>query len=230
MTCPICSGESAHSVDIPFDQSCETEGKGKDLVAYYTCQKCGFSWAPDLCNKPPEWFAEHIYNADYHLYDPEYNGARAERQAKNIIYAYSFARKQIRHLDYGSGDGQLTKRLLAAGFDSTAYDPFVHSEKPEGVFNLVTSFEVLEHTTNPQQTMNDLASYLAPVGMIVASTMLSDGNDLGKWWYAAPRNGHISLYSGQSLGELAVINGLCARISSEGTHSFFRTLPSWASD
>ena len=160
--------------------------------------------------------------------DGEGDGARAERQAKNIIYAYSWARKQIRHLDYGSGDGQLTQRLLKAGFDSTDYDPFIHSDAPTGKFNLITCFEVLEHAPDPQRVMRELASYLAPEGILIASTMLSDGNDISDWWYAAPRNGHISLYSGKSLGELAVMNSLCARINSEGTHSFFRKLPVWA--
>lgn len=228
MTCPICSGQSAHVADIPFNKSCDHDEASGDLIAYHACQDCGFSWAPDLCAKPPEWFAANIYNADYHLFDPEYDGIRAERQAKNIIYAYSWARKQIRHLDYGSGDGQLTQRLLKAGFDSTAYDPFIHLEAPSGQFNLITCFEVLEHAPDPNRVMRHLASYLAPEGVLIASTMLSDGNDLADWWYAAPRNGHISLYSGKSLGELAVKHRLCARISSGGTHSFFRKLPAWA--
>lgn len=228
MTCPICRAESAHHVNIPFAKSCQEDIDLGAPVAYHRCGSCGYTWAPDLCQLPAKWFAEHIYNEGYKAHDPEYGGARADRQAQNIIYAYSFARKQIRHLDYGSGEGQLTERLAKAGFDSTAYDPFIHFEAPAGQFNLITCFEVIEHAPDPQRLMRHLASYLAPEGIIIASTCLSDHEDIGKWWYAAPRNGHISLFSGQALGLLAMQHGLQARICSEGTHSFFRKIPAWA--
>jgi len=181
-----------------------------------------------MCNKPPEWFREHIYNDDYILFDPEYKGERADRQAKNLIYSYSFARKKIRHLDFGSGDGRLTEKLLKAGFDSTAYDPFVHFEAPAGKFNLITVFEVFEHVPDPQRLMRHLASYLDDEGLILASTNVSDGQDIGGWWYAAPRNGHISLFSRKSLKTLAVQHGLEPLIDGNGGHYFYRSLPEWA--
>lgn len=229
MNCPICQGPGDHTVDIPFNKSCEADEATGSPITYFTCRDCRFSWAPWLCAKDPAWFAEHIYNADYHKFDPEYDGQRAARQAQNIIYAYNWARKQIRHLDFGSGGGQLTERLTKAGFDSTAYDPFVHLEAPAGRFNLITCFEVLEHVPDPDRLMRHLASYLDDTGVLIASTLLTDGQgNLRDWWYAAPRNGHIALYSGQALGQLAVKHGLQARISSEGTHSFFRKMPDWA--
>jgi 2-polyprenyl-3-methyl-5-hydroxy-6-metoxy-1,4-benzoquinol methylase len=229
MNCPICQGYGDHNAAIPFNKSCESFEHTGDLIEYLTCRECSFTWAPELCAKDPAWFAEHIYNADYHLFDPEYGGERAARQAKNIIHNYHWVRKQIRHLDFGSGEGQLTERLVKAGFDSTAYDPFVQLEAPVGKFNLITCFEVFEHVPDPRRLMRHLASYLDDTGILIASTLLTNEQGLlADWWYAAPRNGHISLYSGQSLGKLAVQHGLCARISSEGTHSFFRNLPDWA--
>lgn len=229
MNCPICQGHGDHNADIPFSKSCEVFDSAGELIEYLTCRECGFSWAPELCAKDKDWFSVNIYNADYHLFDPEYDGARAARQAQNIIYAYHWARKQIRHLDFGSGNGLLTERLKRAGFDSVAYDPFVHLEAPAGRFNLITCFEVFEHVPDPQQLMRHLASYLDDTGILIASTLLSDDQGpLLDWWYASPRNGHISLYSGRSLGELAVQHSLRAHISSEGTHSFFRNLPAWA--
>lgn len=227
MICPVCGGVSTHHTDLPMKKSCEGH-TGGDPVAYFLCRDCGFCHAPEMCNKPPEWFAEHIYNAEYVQFDPEYTGERAARQARNVIYSYSWAKKQIRHLDFGSGDGQLTERLIKAGFDSTAYDPFVHLEAPAGRFNLITSFEVFEHVPDPQRLMRHLVSYLAPEGLILASTCLSDGHDIADWWYASPRNGHISLYSRKSLEELAEQVGLKHMITNEGTHYFYRTLPAWA--
>jgi 2-polyprenyl-3-methyl-5-hydroxy-6-metoxy-1,4-benzoquinol methylase len=208
-------------------KSCEGH-EGGDPVAYFRCSNCGFCHAPDMCNKPPEWFREHIYNADYDKFDPEYHGQRADRQATHLIRSHSYARKRIRHLDFGSGDGRLTERMIKAGFDSTAYDPFVHEDAPEGVFNLITCFEVFEHVPAPQVLMKSLSSYLAPEGLIMASTVVSDGEDIGKWWYASPRNGHISLYSGKSLCELALQHKLDAEINVGGAHYFYRKLPDWA--
>ncbi len=228
MQCPICSGQSHHEASIPFNKSCEGIDTSGELIDYQSCSDCGFTWSPELCSKDKAWFSERIYNADYLKFDPDYGGQRAANQAKNIIFSYHWVRKQIRHLDYGSGGGQLTDKLVKAGFDSTPYDPFVHAQDPVGKFNLITCFEVLEHVPNPRQLMSTLAGYLADEGVLVTSTLLRDkGVPLDKWWYAAPRNGHISLYSGESLGKLAIENGLCARINS-GTHTFYRKLPIWA--
>ena len=180
------------------------------------------------------WFLEHIYNDEYVKVDPEYVKDRPERQSKNLIYRYSYARKAIRHLDYGAGNGELVRRMAAAGFDSTPYDPFSHASRPEGVFNLISCFEVFEHVPDPQALMADLASLLSPQGVLLFSTLTSDGAiSQGKpldWWYAAPRNGHISLFSRESLARLAKQHGLHYQITQQGTHAFWKELPPWAAD
>ena len=43
-------------------------------------------------------------------------------------------------------------------------------EKLEGTFDLITSMEVIEHTADPQQFLNDLAKRLAPNGLLMLST------------------------------------------------------------
>lgn len=56
---------------------------------------------------------------------------RVKNQSNALVYGYSFAHQEgIRHLDYGSGDGRLTKKLTSVGFDSIAYDPFFQSGRP----------------------------------------------------------------------------------------------------
>ena len=39
-----------------------------------------------------------------------------------------------------------------------------------GEFDLITSMEVIEHTADPQQFLNDLAKRLAPNGLLILST------------------------------------------------------------
>lgn len=225
--CLVCGGESDYHTSIPFLKSCEGDGEG-DPVAYFLCADCGFCHAPFICDKPPEWFRENIYNADYKLFDPEYGGVRAQRQAQNMTYSYSWARRDIRHLDFGGGDGLMAERTRKKGFDSTSYDPFTSDEKPTGTFNLITCFEVFEHVPGPNELMRQLTEYLAPEGLILASTNLSDGQDISRWWYAAPRNGHISLFSRKSLAILAEKHGLNSLIDVNGGHYFYRELPYWA--
>ena len=80
--------------------------------------------------------------------------------------------------------------------------------------------------------MEDLTSFLDADGVILFSTMLSDGNlEAGKklgWWYAAPRNGHISLYSRESLSLLGAKHCVNFGSFSAGFHSFWRQIPPWA--
>src|SRR5206468_12089783 len=110
-----------------------------------------------------------------------------------------------RILDYGGGHGVLAERLGAAGFSRVeTYDPFVprHSVRPTDRFDCIVCFEVVEHSTDPAGVFAELNDFLASPGLILFSTLLQppdiDRQGLN-WWYAGPRNGHVSLYSRASL-------------------------------
>jgi 2-polyprenyl-3-methyl-5-hydroxy-6-metoxy-1,4-benzoquinol methylase len=96
----------------------------------------------------------------------------------------------------------------------------------------MTVFEVFEHVPDVQALMNALGSLRSGSGIILFSTVVTDdhiqaGTPL-EWWYAAPRNGHISLYTKKSLAILAVRHGFRFRSLSEGIHVFYKNIPSWA--
>jgi hypothetical protein len=80
--------------------------------------------------------------------------------------------------------------------------------------------------------MANLKLLLAPNGIVLFSTLISDGNlPQGQrltWWYASPRNGHISLYSAKSLQLLATTHGFRFASFSAGLHLFFGEIPDWA--
>jgi 2-polyprenyl-6-hydroxyphenyl methylase/3-demethylubiquinone-9 3-methyltransferase len=95
-------------------------------------------------------------------------------------------------LDVGCGAGLLAEPLARLGAKVTAIDPTPelisvardHAagqgldidyrvsavEDLDGTFDLITSMEVIEHTVDPQQFLNDLAKRLAPNGLLMMST------------------------------------------------------------
>lgn len=213
--CAVCSGACEFQDVVDFNRSCE-ELRGLHLphsgvpITYARCRFCGFCYAPEMYQWTRDQFAERVYNDDYHVVDPDFAEVRPKTQAEFIIPMLGDAAGSTRHLDYGGGQGRLTDLLTGAGFESVCYDPF---ETPDldprslGQFDLITVFEVFEHVPDVNALMHDLLALRRPGGAILLSTLLSDQDIApGKpltWWYAAPRNGHISLFSHASLQLLA---------------------------
>lgn len=240
LVCPVCASAATLLDSVDFNKSCE-EASGKSLSAsgilvdYALCGACGFCFAPELMAWDLAQFAARIYNDEYAEVDPEYQTIRPQKNAATLISVFGDHAHSIRHLDYGGGNGQLAQHLGQAHWQSTSYDPFVDGEAglaQLGQFDLITAFEVFEHVPDVHALMATLCALRAPDGLVLFSTRLSDGyiqpNQKLKWWYAAPRNGHISLFSKASLGMLAKKYALNLHSFSEGTHLMFETIPPWA--
>lgn len=240
LICPVCSGASPLLDVVDFNKTCEEiKGKFFDLsgtpVYYALCGKCGFCFAPELLAWSPEEFKQRIYNEEYVLVDPDCIEARPRQNAENLIGSFGDRAHAIKHLDYGGGNGQLSKLLNKANWQSTSYDPFINLNvdiNGLGKFDLITAFEVFEHVSDVKTLMSNLNTMLGPNGIILFSTLLTDGNIQKNrridWWYASPRNGHISLFSRESLSILAKQYGLNFGSFSAGFHVFFTELPEWA--
>lgn len=100
-------------------------------------------------------------------------------------------------LDVGCGAGLLAQPLARLGAKVTAIDPTSelinvardHAagqgleidyrvsavEDLDGKYDLITSMEVIEHTADPQQFIDDLAKRLAPGGLLMMSTPNATG-------------------------------------------------------
>jgi len=239
LCCPVC-GEACSLLDVvDFNKSCE-EARGKFFplagipVYYVLCNNCGFSFAPAIASWKLEEFEQKIYNDEYILVDPDYIETRPRANAAHLISMFGDRADSIKHLDYGGGGGLLVKLLRESNWQSTSYDPFVDRNVgigQLGKFDLITAFEVFEHVPDVQGLMSNLCSLLSPNGIVLFSTLLSDGNIHSgqriNWWYASPRNGHISLFSRKSLTILAQNNGFCFGSLSEGFHFFHTEIPRW---
>lgn len=238
--CPVCGAGTSLLDVVDFNKSCE-EARGLFLplsgepVYYALCGKCGFCFAPGLHRWPLEAFASRIYNDEYARVDPDYLEVRPRANAATLRTMFKDLPRTVKHLDYGGGQGLLSRLLRESGWDSTSWDPFVDRKSSVaqlGKFDLVTAYEVFEHVPDVQALMSDLEALLAPDGVVLFSTLLSDGNirpnERLSWWYASPRNGHISLFSRESLALLAQRHGFTCGSFSGGFHVLFRAVPPWA--
>ncbi|MES2585856.1 MAG: class I SAM-dependent methyltransferase [Pseudomonadota bacterium] len=238
--CPICNGKSIALDVVDFNKSCE-ESRGRFFplsgksIYYYQCHSCQFTFAPEFANWSEQDFAREIYNDQYIDHDPDYLERRPQQNFQLIGNLLNDQKLAIRHLDYGGGNGSLSALLKDSGWDSSTYDPYSTEKKsPQdlGKFNLITAFEVFEHVSDPIRLMEQLMELKADDALILFSTLTSDGNiephKRLTWWYASPRNGHISLHSKKSLATVAARFGLQLGSFSSGLHCCFNTLPDWA--
>lgn len=237
--CKCCGATAFLYGLVDFHKNCESLhgravlGLSGVPIYYHRCPECGFLFTTAFDDFSTEDFLRHIYNEEYILVDPDYLGDRARYNAKVLLGLFSEGRPR-RILDYGGGNGVLAGCLRDAGFpDVENYDPFVpdHATRPEGRFDCVVSFEVVEHATDPERTFADMMEFLDESGLIIFSTLLQppdiERRGLG-WWYCGPRNGHVSLFSRESLRALIEPLGFgCASFDSN-LHVLYREIPDFA--
>jgi hypothetical protein len=238
-SCPICAARCELLDVVDFNKSCE-EARGKfvplsgDPIYYVSCPGCQFCFAPQVCAWSPDEFAARIYNDEYSDFDPDYKEARPKGNANHLLSLFGARLRDITHLDYGGGSGLLSRLLCEQGVRSRSFDRFVDHDldvRSLGRFDLITAYEVFEHVPDVQALMCDLVALRTPTGMILFSTLLSDGqiarNQRLSWWYASPRNGHISLFSRASLSRLSRQYGLTFGSFNTGFHALWTTPPDW---
>jgi 2-polyprenyl-6-hydroxyphenyl methylase/3-demethylubiquinone-9 3-methyltransferase len=237
--CKCCGAPALVYGAVDFHRSCEDrhapvfEPAGVD-IPYHRCGSCGFLFTIAFDHFTPAQFSAFIYNDAYPLVDPDFDNVRPRHNEQLLLRNFGEAAGRLRVLDYGGGTGLLAKRLREQGVNADSYDPFYDaSARPHGQYDLVTAFEVMEHTTTPYDTLQEMASFVRPDGLLLFSTLVQPAeiDELGlRWWYAAPRNGHVSLYSHRSLAALGerlqMATGSCGDLIHVAVRS---TIPAWAS-
>jgi SAM-dependent methyltransferase len=230
--CKRCAAPASLYGLLDFNKNCEIYRKNALGISgvpiyYHRCPECRFIFTTALDHFSNDDFERHVYNDQYLLIDPDFPEARPRHNATLVTRLLAQA-KSARILDYGGGNGKFAELLREDGFsDVTTYDPFVSrfEQKPQGRFDCVICFEVLEHSTAPAQTLNDITLMLTDTGIILLSTLLQPG-DIDRqglaWWYAAPRNAHVSLYSAASLERLARQAGFQVHSLDQSYHVFYR--------
>lgn len=218
--CKIC-GADAHFFDvIDFNRFCSFPLEQNEFgyafgianipVPYVRCTCCGFLFTNFFDTWSHDDFKKYIYNDDYIKVDPDYVSLRG------ISWANSFSGlldsvRDLRILDYGSGAGVFEETMNSLGYKNVAsYDPFSSTARPAGRFDIITCIEVIEHTTDPSGTLDDILKFLNPGGIVILSQIMQP-KDIkvirGHWWYLGPRNGHVSTYTTMALAQLAAQKG-----------------------
>ena len=200
-TCPVCSTESVLFLKIPF---APFSSKSTDLenfeVEYFKCPHCGVIYCPEMFNWPPQKYSKLVYNEGYYSYDHDLIDQNGNRQK----LCYDFIKNNITaktNLDYGGGFGFLSDILNKNGYQSVCYDPFTKFNDRkvlETKYDFVSCIEVLEHSYNIMDVINDLEK--AAKDTIYISTGFSDNvNNFKNWYYLNPRVGHILIFTKKAI-------------------------------
>jgi SAM-dependent methyltransferase len=239
VACKICGGPSPLAGVADFNKHCPVPGDARlplsGVPVYYRhCAGCGFFFTDQLDRWTDADFLAHIYNERYREIDPDYVELRPRNNANLIAHHFGAHRDRLSCLDFGGGDGRLAALLRDAGFTKArSYDPFTPGADvlPAERFDLVTSFEVLEHVPDPKGTVAALANAVAEDGMVLFSTLVLPADFASQgtnWWYVAPRNGHISLYSRRALALMWEALGFTFGSFNDNLHVAWRRVPSFA--
>ena len=242
--CKCCGGASRLCGVVDFSRSCEDRTTGISVephagvpISYFCCDDCGFVFTPAMDAWTRQDFSTHIYNDDYVRHDPDYLGKRPVTSAKLISGSFpEMAWGNV--LDFGSGLGLLEKELKSRGFAQVdSYDPYASEAGVRRAlaekYQTVVCFEVFEHHPQPHELMAELKKFLADDGAILFSTMLVTDQVMAEgienWWYCAPRNGHISLFTSRALVALGRQHGFKVGAFSDNLHVFYKdAVPAWA--
>jgi 2-polyprenyl-6-hydroxyphenyl methylase/3-demethylubiquinone-9 3-methyltransferase len=236
--CKCCGAVANIFGVVDFNKNCESHRRSVlpfsgIPIYYHRCTRCRLIFTVAFDHFSNQDFLDHIYNESYALVDPDYAESRPRNSADAVTLMLG-GHKQISILDYGGGNGNLAIALRASGFtDVDTYDPFVpeHATHPDRRYDCILCFEVVEHTPQPADTFRDIDSLLKPDGLVIFSTLVqpSDIETLGvSWWYVAPRNGHVSLYTQSALAAVLRPLGLRLGAFTAGLHVAWREVPDFA--
>lgn len=215
--CRLCSG--------PLTKQFNLLVLNKHDVAYYRCDKCG-----SLQTEQPFWLAE-AYETSLTKSDVGAVGRCLTCRAAIWVLLRLLRMREVRLLDFGGGSGLLCRLLRDIGIDAWTYDSYGTSEyalsfKTEkeqlvpGSFNMVSSFELLEHLPEPGKDLEAIFR-LAPETFFASTEPYSPAYQQD-WWYLSPSTGqHVFFYSPQALQMIAARFGY-SLVSVGGWHLFTR--------
>jgi len=173
-------------------------------IQYFQCPSCGF-----IQTETPYWlgeaYTEVIASSDVGVVSRTISLAETTAHYISLLF-----NSNGRYLDYGGAYGMFVRAMRDKGFDFFWYDKYAKNLLSSGFeaklndsFDLVTSFEVLEHIADPlteiEKMLHFSTNLLFSTQLIPASQPKPD-----HWQYFALETGqHVSFYSLKSLEVIA---------------------------
>lgn len=197
--CRLCG----RSVELMFNKKI----MHKYSTTYYRCCSCGC-----LQTQVPYWLKEAY--RDPVRYTDTFAAQRCGRMSRLIFIITKILRLSVslKVLDWGGGDGLLTRMLRDLGIDAYSFDMYSKNtyaggfdRMPNHNYDFITAFEVLEHMAYPREELGEIFG-LEP-RFILFSTCLYEGQD-SEWPYLAPYSGrHIHFFTRKAMEGIATRYG-----------------------
>lgn len=209
--CPLCASD-LRTVVWEFS-----------VIPIVRCGKCGFMYSSRILDAGS---LENYYKAEFGS-ERHRLGQQINAMVNSYIVSALLAPKRgARLLDVGSGYGYFVRRVIdglgvdaegvelsegEASFAKTKLGIRVYNGPPESAplprdtFDIVTSFEVIEHVARPREFVALLASFLEPGGYLVICTDNFGSRAATRMGAAFPKwipHSHVSHFESQTLRAL----------------------------
>lgn len=140
------------------------------------------------------------------------NDIRLDRVEKMLG---SIGKENARILDYGTGNGFLVDYLNEHGWKCDGFDPYnpKYSRIPNnGIYDLVTMIEVVEHTVAPFMEIDFISRKLkSGAGLYIETGFfdiaVEDNIPLNEYIYIEPSAGHSTIFSHHGLDYMLLLKG-----------------------
>lgn len=241
--CKICATASPLFDVVDYHEDCyEDDGRRMALsgipVYYYRCPGCGFLFTRAF----DDWGMTDMTGPVTTLGNAEPSLDAAERHNHNFVPLlkewFGEGLSSLRLLDLGKD--KLAASLRQAGIPADPSEPAPGRVGPAspmaaGPYDVVLAFNIFEQLTEPLAFMKRIDRVIAPDGLLLVATPLSDGVDPAAAGirrrplrYVSPRRGQYSIFNAASLALALGSAGFRLAGFRQGIHIGLRRLPAFA--
>ncbi len=199
-----------------FNMNISSEFKGLDEIGFYHCAESDLKFFYPVV-MGSEFFYEKLQEFNWYYLD----------EKDEFVYASEFIKESDELLEIGAGKGAFRKKVKAKEyigleFSWNARDMALkdgikvlnesieqHAKNNEGKYDVVCSFQVLEHVNNIRSFIESSIACLKPDGLLICSVPNADS------FLSSIRNGilnmpphHVTWWTDKSLHSIAMIFGL----------------------